>query len=96
MVRQPINSAKFLLWAFVVLSYAISFVDAAVVSPPAGALADAGGRWPYLTRVWRGAWIVEAGFTVAALALTWMVYRISLPHESPDSVTPPRTHEAPN
>ena len=66
-----------LLWAFLMLSYSISFVDAAALFPPVGAIEAAGGRWHYLAHLWRWVFIVEAGFTVAALALTWMVCRVT-------------------
>jgi hypothetical protein len=66
-----------LLWAIVVLSYLVSFVNRAVLKPPAGAVSAAGGQWPYLMHVWHGVLVVEGGFTVAAVVLTWMVYRVS-------------------
>ncbi len=67
----------FLLWAIVVLSYLISFVNRAVLHPPAGAVAAAGGQWPYWVQMYHRVLVVEGGFTVAAVALTWLVFRIS-------------------
>ncbi len=66
-----------LLWAFVVLSYSISFINASVLFPPVGAIELAGGLSHYLAHLWRWVFIVEAGFTVAALALTWMVWSVT-------------------
>ena len=67
----------FLLWALVVLSYLIIFINRAILNPPADALAAAGGLWPYRMHLWNRVLIVEGGFTVAAVALTWMIYRTS-------------------
>lgn len=64
-----------LLWAFLPLSYLITYAGAAVIHPAAGAVAAAGGLWPYLMHQWNGVWPVEIGFTVDALALTWLVQR---------------------
>lgn len=65
-----------LLWAFLVLSYCqmywFTLYSPAAVSRRAHVLA-AGGRWPDMASVWVRGLPVELGFTVAALALTWMI-----------------------
>lgn len=80
----------FLMGALVVCSYLIAFVNAAVVKPPAHALAAAGSRWMYLLHTWDGLVVVEAGYTVVALALTWMVCRVP---EFQASIVEPQARE---
>jgi hypothetical protein len=75
----------FLLWALAGLSYLIIFINGAVLNPPAVAIAAAGGRWPYRVHLWDRVLIVEGSFTVAAVALTWMICRISHLQKSPES-----------
>ncbi len=67
----------FLLWAIILLSYGISFIQAAVLRPPAGAIAAAGGLGSYLLHLWQYVLIVEISFTMATVGITWMVFRIS-------------------
>lgn len=64
----------FLMWAIYVLSCLKTFINAGVVHPTAETLAAAGGRWPYLVHVWSGSLLVQSGFTVAVIALTFVVY----------------------
>jgi hypothetical protein len=67
----------FLMWAMVVPSWLLLFVNKAALHPPANAVAEAGGRWPYLLHAWGGGKLVGEGFIVAAVVLTLMVYGIS-------------------
>lgn len=67
------NALLFLMWAIFTLSCLKTFINVSTVSPPANAVAAAGGQWPYLLHVWSGSLLVQAGFTVAAVALTCMV-----------------------
>ncbi len=62
----------FLLWAIFALSCLKTFVNSSTVSPAPDAIAAAGGHWPYVSHVWAGSLLVQAGFTVATIALTWM------------------------
>jgi hypothetical protein len=71
-----------LLWAIVGLSFLVSFVNRAVLRPTAGAVAAAGDQWPYLVQMWHRVLVVEGGFTVAAVVLTWLVFQISHRQES--------------
>jgi hypothetical protein len=68
---------SFLIWAALVLSWLLLFVNRAVLNATAEAVAAAGGRWAYLVHAWGGGKLVGEGFLVAALVLTWMIYRIS-------------------
>jgi hypothetical protein len=65
------------MWAVVVPSYLLIFINHRVLNPAANAVANAGGRWPYLVAAWGGGLLVAEGFTIAALTLTWLVYRES-------------------
>jgi hypothetical protein len=67
----------FLIWAALVLSWLLLFVNRVVLNSTADAVAAAGGRWPYLLHAWSSGKLVGGGFIVAAVALTWMVRRIS-------------------
>jgi hypothetical protein len=68
---------SFLIWAGLVLSWLLLFVNRAVLNATAEAVAAAGGRWPYLLHAWGSGKLVGLGFIVAALVLTWMIHRIS-------------------
>lgn len=72
----------FLLWAIVVLSYCLLFLNGAVLNPPANAVAAAGGPWPYLLHAWGSRKPDGLGFIVAAIVLTLMVFRIAHRSES--------------
>lgn len=84
----------FLMWAIVMLSYLKSFIDRAVLNPPAQAVAAAGGRWAYTVETWGGGLVVDGAFTVVALVLTWMTYQISHQQESMKGAQSGETREA--
>jgi hypothetical protein len=73
---------SFLVWAALVLSWLLLFVNRAVINSTPDAVAKAGGRWPYLWHAWGSGKLVGFGFIVAALVLTWMVHRISHQQEA--------------
>jgi hypothetical protein len=60
----------FMMWSILALSYIKSFVNRAIVSPPTGAVAAAGGWWRYAAHIWRGGLVVDLAFTVVVLVLT--------------------------
>ena len=61
-----------LMWAVLVPSYLLLFINHKVLNPPPNAIADAGGRWPYLVHAWGGGLLVAEGFTVVAIILSWL------------------------
>ncbi len=73
---------SFLVWAALVLSWLLLFVNRAALNSTPDAVAKAGGRWPYLWHAWGSGKLVGFGFIVAALVLTWMVHRISHQQEA--------------
>jgi hypothetical protein len=67
------KASLFLVWTMMALSYLVLFSGRAVLAPAPNAVAQAGGRWPYLVHAWGTGLLVGEAFTVAAVVLTWMV-----------------------
>ena len=63
----------FMMWAILALSYIKSFVNHAILAPPAGAVAAEGGWWRYAMHIWGSGVVVDGGFTVAVIVLTGIV-----------------------
>jgi hypothetical protein len=63
----------FLVWSMMALSYFVLFAGRAALAPAPSAVEQVGGRLPYLQHAWGAGLLVGEAFTVAALALTWMV-----------------------
>jgi hypothetical protein len=77
----------FMLWAILALSYIKSFVNHAILAPPAGAVAAAGGWWRYAMHIWGSGVVVDGGFTIAVILLTGIVATFHL------IVHPTATHQ---
>lgn len=84
----------FVMWASVMLSYLKTFIDRAVLNPPAQAVAAAGGRWLYTVSAWGNGLVTDAFLTVVALVLTWMIYRTTRIGRSPEDIKISQVREA--
>lgn len=65
-----------LMWGIVVLTGLKGFLSHAVLYPPMGAVAAAGGRLLYTVETWRTALTDQIVLVLMALALTWLVARL--------------------
>jgi hypothetical protein len=79
----------FMMWSILALSYLKSFVNRAIVSPPAGAVAAAGGWWGYAAHIWRSSLVVDLAFTVAALVLTGVAVGLHFNTANPSATNQP-------
>ena len=81
----------FMMWAILALSYLKSFVNHAILTPPAGAVAAAGGWWRYAIHIWGSGLVVDGGFTVAVIVLTGIAagfHVITQPHATRQPTAP--------
>jgi hypothetical protein len=84
-----------MMWAMLALSYLKSFVNRAIVSPPAGAVAAAGGWWRYAAHTWRSSLVVDMAFTVAVITLTVIAVAFHFPNaKAPATRQPPEAAAA--
>jgi hypothetical protein len=92
--RAARQAFVFMMWSILALSYIKSFVNRAIVSPPAGAVAAAGGWWPYAAHIWRSSLVVDLAFTVAVVALTGVAVGLHFNAAKPSASSPPRATAA--
>jgi hypothetical protein len=79
----------FMMWSILALSYIKSFVNRAIVSPPAGAVAAAGGWWRYAAHIWRSGLVVDLAFTVVVVALTGIAVGLHFNTAKPSATRQP-------
>lgn len=82
------------MWVMLVLSYLKTFINHTVLNAPQAAVESAGGRWHYTLVVWGSGFSVDACFTIVAIVLTLLVYRVISGHPAQEETNALRASEA--